>query len=57
MKMIDEEYAVKVPIIKGIEMDEMVEIISPELSIEDIILETGHYGLPDTARVVIMHEE
>jgi len=53
MKMMDEEYAVKVPIIKGIEMDGQVEILSPELSLEDIILETGNYGLPDTAKVVI----
>ena len=54
MKMIDDEYAVKVPIIKGVEMDEMVEILSPSLSIDDIILETGNYGLPDTAKVVVI---
>jgi hypothetical protein len=53
MKMIDDEYAVKIPVIKGIEMDGQVEIVSPELTIEDIILETGNYGLPDTAKVVI----
>jgi multidrug efflux pump subunit AcrA (membrane-fusion protein) len=57
MKMIDEEYAVKVPVIKGIETDGMVEILSPELSAEDIILETGNYGLPDKAKVVIHEEE
>ena len=56
MKMVDEEYAVKVPIIKGIEMDGQVEILSPGLSIEDIILETGNYGLPDMAKVEI-HED
>ena len=56
MKMIDEEYAVKVPIIKGVETDGQVEILSPDLSVEDIILETGNYGLPDTAKVVI-HED
>jgi hypothetical protein len=54
MKMIDEEYAVKVPIIKGIEADGQIEILSPELSIEDIILETGNYGLPDMAKVEII---
>jgi hypothetical protein len=57
MKMIDDEYAVKVPIIKGIEIDGQVEILSPELSVEDIILETGQYGLPDKAKVVIHEEE
>jgi 6-phosphogluconate dehydrogenase len=56
MKMMDEEHAVKVPIVKGIEMDGQIEILSPELSIEDIILETGNYGLPDTARVVIQED-
>jgi hypothetical protein len=58
MKMIDDEYAAKVPIVKGIEKDGMVEILSPELSEDDIILETGNYGLPDLAKVVIEeHEE
>jgi multidrug efflux pump subunit AcrA (membrane-fusion protein) len=57
MKMMDEEHAVKVPIEKGIEMDGHVEILSPELSIEDLILETGNYGLPDTAKVVIQEIE
>jgi len=56
MKVIDEEYAVKVPIIKGIETDEQVEILSPVLSEEDVIIETGNYGLPDMAKVVI-HED
>jgi len=56
MKMIDEEYAVKVPVIKGIETDGRIEIVSPELSVDDIILETGNYGLPDKAKVVI-HED
>jgi len=57
MKMADEEYAEKVPIVKGIETDGMVEILSPELSEEDIILETGNYGLPDRAKVEIKEEE
>ena len=57
MKVIDEEYAVKVPIIKGIETDGMIEILSPELSADDIILETGNYGLPDMAKVVIEEED
>ncbi|MCL1974302.1 MAG: RND transporter [Bacteroidetes bacterium] len=57
MKMTDGEYAVKVPIIKGIETNGMVEIVSPELSLEDLILETGNYGLPDRARVLIQEKE
>ena len=57
MKMIDDEYAVKTPVIKGIEIDGQVEILSPELSEDDIILETGNYGLPETAKVVIQEDE
>ena len=57
MKMIDEEQAVKVPVVKGIESDGKVEILSPELSLNDVILETGNYGLPDTAKVVIKKDE
>jgi len=56
MKMIDDEQAVKVPITKGIESNNRVEILSPTLSVDDVILETGNYGLPDTARVVINNE-
>ena len=57
MKMMDEEYAVKVPVVKGIETGGMVEILSPELTTGDIILETGNYGLPDTVKVVIEEKE
>jgi hypothetical protein len=56
MKMVNEEYAEKVSIIKGIETDGQVEILSPVLSVEDIILVSGNYGLPDKAKVVI-HED
>ena len=57
MKVIDDEYAIKVPIIKGIETAGMVEIVSPELSPDDIILVTGNYGLPDMAKIVIHEDE
>ena len=53
MKMINEEQAAKVPVRIGIESDGQVEILSPDLSPNDLILETGNYGLPDTAKVVI----
>jgi len=55
--MIDEEQAVKVPVTKGIESNGQVEILSPALSSDDVILETGNYGLPDTAKVVINKDE
>ncbi|MPM42111.1 hypothetical protein SDC9_88773 [bioreactor metagenome] len=53
MKMTDKETAVKVPIKTGLESLGMIEILSPMLSPDDLILETGNYGLPDTAKVVI----
>ena len=53
MKMIDDNTAVKIPIKKGMETQDRVEILSPSLSIDDLILETGNYGLTDTASVVI----
>jgi len=57
MKMIDDEQAVKFPVTKGIESGGQVEILSPKLSPDDVILETGNYGLPDTAKVVINNEK
>lgn len=53
MKMINSATAVKVPVTRGIETKDRVEIVSPELSINDTILLTGNYGLPDTAKVII----
>ena len=53
MKLIDNTTAVKVPIQKGIETNDRVEILSPAFSSKDKILLTGNYGLPDTAKVVI----
>ena len=54
MKMIDSITAVKVPITKGMETGNRVEIIRPQLSAKDTILLKGNYGLPDTAKVKIM---
>ena len=54
MKMIDSITAVKVPVIKGMETTDRVEIIRPLFSTTDKILVSGNYGLPDTAKVKIM---
>lgn len=53
MQMLDDSVAVKVPIQKGLETADRVEILSPRLRAGDRILLTGNYGLPDTARVNI----
>ena len=57
MKMIDSVTAVKVPIIKGMETDDRVEVLRPQFSPADKILLTGNYGLPDTAKVKIVKAE
>ena len=54
MKLIDSVTAVKVPVQKGLETMNNVEIISPILSASDKILLTGNYGLTDTAKVIIL---
>jgi len=53
MKLINDTIAIKVPIVKGIEANGMVEILQPEFLETDKILLTGNYGLEDTARVKI----
>ena len=53
MKLIDSATAVKVPVKKGIETQDRVEILSPLFSTSDRILVTGNYGLPDTAKVKV----
>ena len=53
MKLIDDSTAVKVPVTKGFENNEEVEIVAPEFLKSDRIILTGSYGLQDTARIII----
>jgi len=53
MQLTDDSTAVKVPIRKGIESGDRVEILSPRFGAKDRILLSGNFGLPDTAHVVI----
>lgn len=53
MLLKDSQTAVKVPVVRGIEAGDSVEIVSPALAPDQQILRTGNYGLPDTAKVVI----
>jgi len=53
MKLINDSTAVKVPIVKGISTDTRVEILSPKFGKDDRLLNSGNYGLPDTAFVKI----
>ena len=56
MKMINDSTAAKVTVKKGIETNNMIEILSPSFSTDDKILVTGNYGLGDTAKVRIIKE-
>jgi multidrug efflux pump subunit AcrA (membrane-fusion protein) len=53
MKLIDSATAVKVPVKKGFETVDRVEVLSPIFDPDDKILVTGNYGLPDTAKVKV----
>jgi biotin carboxyl carrier protein len=53
MKLINDTTAIKIPVKKGFENNEEVEITDPEFVQSDRIILTGSYGLPDTARVII----
>ncbi len=53
MKMTDSTTAVKVPVQKGMETSDRIEILSPQFNPGDLIIVSGNYGLPDTAKVRI----
>ena len=54
MKMINATTAIKVPIKKGIQTENKIEIVSPVLTHEDKILLTGNYGVADTIKVKVV---
>jgi multidrug efflux pump subunit AcrA (membrane-fusion protein) len=56
MKLIDDSTAAKVPVTKGLEINDRIEIISPKFLPSDKILLTGNYGLADTARIRIVEQ-
>jgi multidrug efflux pump subunit AcrA (membrane-fusion protein) len=53
MKLINDSTAVRIDIQKGIENDSLIQILDPQLNLNDQIIVDGAYGLPDTASVVI----
>ena len=54
MKLINPTTAIKVPVTRGIESGDRVEILSPKFTSGDKIIITGNYGLPDTAKVKVV---
>jgi multidrug efflux pump subunit AcrA (membrane-fusion protein) len=56
MKLIDDSTAAKVPVTKGLEINDRIEIVSPKFLTTDKFLLTGNYGLADTARIKIVEQ-
>lgn len=54
MKLINHNTAIKIPIKKGIETQDKVEILSPVLTPGDKILLSGNYGVADTIKVKVI---
>ena len=54
MKLINDSMAVKVPVVKGLDNGEDVEITDPKFSSGDLFLASGNYGLGDTAKVMVV---
>ena len=54
MKMINNNTAIKIPIKKGVETPDTVEILTPILTSEDKILLSGNYGVADTIKVKVI---
>jgi multidrug efflux pump subunit AcrA (membrane-fusion protein) len=54
MKLINNNTAIKVPVTKGIDVGDRVEILTPKFALADKIVVTGNYGLADTAKVNIV---
>jgi multidrug efflux pump subunit AcrA (membrane-fusion protein) len=55
MKLINDSVAIKRPVKTGIVTDRQIEIISPAFDKNDRLINSGSYGLPDTAMVNIIH--
>ncbi len=53
MKLINDSTTVRVYVIKGIATSDMIEIITPVFNSTDRILNSGNYGLADTAYVSV----
>jgi hypothetical protein len=54
MKLINDSTAVKVPVTTGLVSGDEIEITSPVFSPADRFLNSGNFGLGDTAMVTIM---
>ncbi len=56
MKLINDSTAIKIPVVKGIEIDSLIQIIQPKLKMNDRVIVEGAYGLPDTAKIMVKNK-
>lgn len=56
MKVQGKDMAVKVPVKKGVESSNRIEILSPKLTKADKVLLTGNYGVGDTIKIKITNK-
>lgn len=54
MKLVNDSTAIKVPVTRGISRGDRIEILTPLFNPGERLVSSGNYGLPDTARVVII---
>jgi multidrug efflux pump subunit AcrA (membrane-fusion protein) len=54
MKLVNDTTAIRIDVNRGIETDSLFQILSPKLNLSDMIISSGSYGLPDTAKVEIV---
>jgi len=54
MKIANKNLAIKIPVLKGIENDSIVEIISSVINKNDIVISEGAYSLSDSTIVKIV---
>jgi multidrug efflux pump subunit AcrA (membrane-fusion protein) len=55
MKLADDTTAIKVEVEKGIENDSLVQILKPQLEMNERIIIDGAYSLADTAKVLLLN--
>ena len=54
MKLVNDTTAIRIDVNRGIETDSLQQILSPKLNLSDMVISSGSYGLPDTAKIEIV---
>ena len=54
MKILHDSIAINVPVKKGFENNQMVEILSSDISVNDLVISEGAYGLPDSTIIKVV---